>query len=215
VPQREHGVALRRERLGVELRRLFVQPRMVLRAAQLAVGIGRGVADAGGSRPASSARCSSAMLPALSSSCGWRAACASTRYCTANSTSIMPPALCLTSKRPAGTGRAARTFSRMAWISSRSAAGSRSALSTARRVASKRGPIDAAPAAKRARVMAWCSQVHAVLLPRPRLVVLEDAMLVTSSPELPLGRSAVSMSNSSPALVRSVSQVMSLRTKAP
>jgi hypothetical protein len=39
-------------------------------------------------------------------------------------------------------------------------------------------------------------------------------MLVTSRPELPLGRSAVSMSNSSPAEVRSVSQVMSLRTKA-
>jgi len=38
---------------------------------------------------------------------------------------------------------------------------------------------------------------------------------VTSSPELPLGRSAVSMSNSSPAAVRSVSQVISLRMKAP
>ena len=34
-------------------------------------------------------------------------------------------------------------------------------------------------------------------------------------PELPFGRSAVSMSNSSPAAVRSVSQPISLRTKAP
>ena len=38
---------------------------------------------------------------------------------------------------------------------------------------------------------------------------------VISRPELPFGRSAVSMSNSSPAAVRKVSQWMSLRTKAP
>ena len=43
---------------------------------------------------------------------------------------------------------------------------------------------------------------------------LPDIVEVTSSPELPLGRRAVSMSNSSPAEVRSVSQLTSLRAKA-
>jgi hypothetical protein len=71
------------------------------------------------------------------------------------------------------------------------------------------------PAQQRARVRAWCSQVHAVLLPRPRWYCSNEAIDVTSRPELPFGRSAVSMSNNSPAAVRSVSQVISLRTKAP
>ena len=39
-------------------------------------------------------------------------------------------------------------------------------------------------------------------------------MSVTSRPELPLGRSAVSISNRSPSPVFTVSQVISLRTKA-
>ena len=107
------------------------------------------------------------MLPALTVNSRWAALCVSTRYCTANSASIIPPALCFTSNSPARTGCAARTFWRIAWTSIRSAAASRGALSTAQRDASKRGASGAQPAQKRARVNAWCSQAQAVLLPRP------------------------------------------------
>ena len=73
----------------------------------------------------------------------------------------------------------------------------------------------ASPSTQRARVMAWCSQVQAVLLPRPLWYFSNELIEVTSIPELPFGRSAVSISNSSPAAVRSVSQPISLRVKAP
>jgi len=41
--------------------------------------------------------------------------------------------------------------------------------------------------------MAWCSQVQAVLLPRCCWYFSKAAKLVTSRPELPLGRRAVSI----------------------
>ena len=55
---------------------------------------------------------------------------------------------------------------RMAMISSASAAGSRSAVSTALRMRSKCARRRALPKQQRARVMAWCSHTQAVLLPR-------------------------------------------------
>lgn len=54
-----------------------------------------------------------------------------------------------------------------------------------------------------------------MLLPRPLWYFSNELIEVTSIPELPFGRSAVSISNSSPAAVRSVSQPISLRVKAP
>ncbi len=50
-PQREHRVALAGCRFRRQLRRLLVQARPVLRAAQLAVGVGGGLADAGRQQP--------------------------------------------------------------------------------------------------------------------------------------------------------------------
>ena len=79
----------------------------------------------------------------------------------------MPPGLCLTSYTPARTGRPVRTLSRISSTSRLSAAASRGAASTWRRTASKRNARSAEPAQNRARVRAWCSQVQAVLLPRP------------------------------------------------
>ncbi|KAF5288817.1 hypothetical protein FQR65_LT20891 [Abscondita terminalis] len=72
----------------------------------------------------------------LATSSGWLADCDSTRNCTANSASTMPPGLCLTSKSPPRTGWALRTRSRMATISERSEAASRGAAITASRTAS-------------------------------------------------------------------------------
>ena len=110
-PQRQHGVALGGQAVGRHLRRLLVEARAVLHAAQLAVGVGGGAADArpaAGRRPrrAAAARCCRRCRAAPAAS----AACDSTRNCTANSASTMPPGLCLTSKRPAFTGCAARTL---------------------------------------------------------------------------------------------------------
>ena len=142
----------------------------MLRAAQLAVGVGARRADAGGQqaerfRPLQQRDVADVVVQRRDA----RPLCASTRYCTANSTSIMPPGPCLTSNtlvagdrvRGAHLARASPTTSAF------SAATSRGAAITARRTASKRGASEASPAHKRARVMAWCSQVQAVLLPRP------------------------------------------------
>jgi hypothetical protein len=80
----------------------------------------------------------------------------------------MPPGLCLTSKRSVGTGWAARTFSRMAahLLAQRGEVARGGQHGAAHRL--EPAPGAPAPAQKRARVMAWCSQVQAVLLPRPR-----------------------------------------------
>ena len=57
----------------------------------------------------------------------------STRYCTANSTSIMPPGLCFTSKRPLATAPGRALVARIAHTSARSTARGRAAHSTWRR----------------------------------------------------------------------------------
>ena len=169
VPQRQHGGALRGQRLRLELRRLLVQARPVLRAAQLAVGVGRGARRrrrAAGRRPrrAAAARCCRRCRAAPACA----APCASTRYCTANSTSIMPPGLCLTSKRPAlHRVRGAHLLAHRADLLAQRGGVARRGEHAAAHAPRSAAQIARAPAQKRARVSAWCSQVHAVLLPRP------------------------------------------------
>ena len=67
---------------------------------------------------------------------------------------------------------------------------------------------------KRARVMRLVLPGPGGVAAAAVLVVLVRAIEVTSRPELPFGRSAVSISNRSPSAVRTVSQLISLRTKA-
>ena len=89
--------------------------------------------------------------------------------------------------------------------SSRSLAGSRSSCRIARRSVSNAAPTVASPAQKRARVSAWCSHTQA----DSRWYLRNASIELTRRPLAPSGRSLRSVSNSTPAGVRLVSQLFS------
>lgn len=117
----------------------FVEAGDVLGVAQGAVGVGGGLACAGGQQGGGFGALQQGDVAEVGFELRVLAGVGEHEVLHAELASIMPPALCLMSNTPGGVAWAARILWRMAAISSRRAGRLRSAVMTAWRTASKRG----------------------------------------------------------------------------